>query len=73
MILRKRRLMPPMASGPYDVENVDQGRSITYKRVNNYWGKDLAVNRGQYNFDHIRHDMYRDENVTLEALKGRRL
>ncbi|NBX04102.1 MAG: ABC transporter substrate-binding protein [Alphaproteobacteria bacterium] len=60
----------PLASGPYKVESVDQGRSIIFSRVKNYWGKDIAVNRGQYNFDVIRYDMYRDENVALEAIKA---
>jgi len=64
----KTTLDAPLASGPYEVESVDQGRSIIYKRVKDYWGKDLAVNRGQYNFDAIRYDMYRDENVDLQAL-----
>src|SRR5690606_2735570 len=50
-------------------ESVDQGRSITYRRVKDYWAKDLPVNRGLYNFDIVRYDIYRDENVSLEALK----
>jgi microcin C transport system substrate-binding protein len=64
----KTTLDAPMSSGPYEVESVDQGRSITYKRVKNYWGQALPANRGQYNFDHMRYDMYRDENVDLQAL-----
>lgn len=67
----KSTLEPPLASGPYRIETVEAGKTIIYKRVENYWGKDLPVNRGQYNFDTIRFDMYRDENVTLEALKAR--
>ena len=66
----KTTLEAPLASGPYKVESVDQGRSIIFSRVKNYWGKDIAVNRGQYNFDVIRYDMYRDENVALEAIKA---
>ncbi len=66
----KTTLDAPMGSGPYDVESVDQGRTIIYKRVADYWAKDLPANRGQYNFDSIRIDMYRDENVTLEGLKA---
>lgn len=66
----KTTLDAPMGSGPYKVESVQQGRSITYKRAENYWAKDLPVNRGMYNFDTIRYDMYRDENVTLEGLKA---
>ncbi len=66
----KTTLEAPLGSGPYKVQSVDQGRSIIYARDPNYWGNDLAVNKGQYNFDTIRYDMYRDENVALEALKA---
>jgi microcin C transport system substrate-binding protein len=66
----KTTLTAPLGSGPYLVESVDQGRSIVYKRNKDYWGWNLPSMRGQYNFDTIRYDMYRDENVTLEALKG---
>lgn len=62
-------LEPPPGSGPYRVEQVDPGRSIVYERVKDYWGEKLPVNVGQNNFDRIRYDMYRDENVALEAFK----
>jgi len=60
----------PMGSGPYRVESVDPGRSITYRRDPDYWGKDLPVNRGQNNVDLIRFDYYRDATVAIEALKA---
>lgn len=66
----KTTLDPPLSSGPYRVEKMDPGRSITYQRVSDYWGKDLAVNRGRYNFDRIHIDYYRDATVALEALKA---
>ncbi len=66
----KTTLDAPMGSGPYVVDKVEQGRSITYKLVTDYWGRNLAVNKGLYNFATMRYDMYRDENVTLEALKA---
>ncbi|HEC90125.1 MAG TPA: ABC transporter substrate-binding protein, partial [Alphaproteobacteria bacterium] len=47
----KTTLTPPLGSGPYRVKAVDQGRSVTYERVADYWARDLAVNKGQYNFD----------------------
>ncbi len=61
-------LTPLLGSGPYEVESVEPGRSITYKRVKNWWGENLPVNKGRYNFDKIRTDYYRDANVVLEAL-----
>jgi len=60
---------PPLGSGPYVVGEVDPGRSITLKRDPNYWGRDLAVNRGFWNFDTLRFDYYRDVNSLMEAFK----
>ena len=63
----KPSLDVPLASGPYRINEVDPGRSFTRERVKDYWGKDLPVNRGRYNFDIIRADYYRDETVAYEA------
>ena len=63
-------LDPPLGSGPYRIESVDPGRSIVYRRDPDWWGRDLAVNRGQYNFDRIRYDYYRDADVMMEAFKA---
>lgn len=63
-------LEPPMGSGPYKVKTMVPGRSITLERDPNYWGRDLAVNRGRHNFGTIKYEYYRDENVQVEALKG---
>jgi microcin C transport system substrate-binding protein len=66
----KTTLDPPLGSGPYKIEAVDPGRSITYRRVPDYWAKDLPVNKGRYNVDVIRYDYYRDSTVALEAFKA---
>lgn len=66
----KTTLTPPLGSGPYKVKTLEAGRSITYERVKDYWGKDLPVNVGYYNADEIRIDYYRDEIVAVEALKA---
>jgi len=60
----------PVGSGPYKVAEVKPGRSIRLERDRNYWGKDLPINRGFYNFDTITVDYYRDNTVALEALKA---
>ena len=65
----KSTLEPPLGSGPYKIESFEAGRSITYKRIKDWWGQDLAVNRGQYNFDVIRYDYYRDSTISLQAFK----
>lgn len=59
---------PPLGSGPYQVERVDEGRSITYRRVEGHWGRDLGVYAGRWNFDRITYDYYRDRDIALEAL-----
>lgn len=63
-------LEPPLGSGPYKVRSVDPGRSMVFERVDDYWAKDLPVNRGLYNFDMIQVDYYKDAVVLLEALKA---
>jgi peptide/nickel transport system substrate-binding protein len=59
----------PVGSGPYTVSAVDPGTSVTFKRDPNYWGRDLAVNRGIYNFGEMRFEFYRDRNSMFEAFK----
>ena len=59
----------PLGSGPYQVDSLDPGRQIKYKRVEDYWAKDLPVNKGLYNFDTIIYDYYKDSNVLVEAVK----
>jgi len=49
--------MEPLGSGPYTVGAVKYGKSITYRRNPDYWGRDLAVNRGRFNFDLIKYDV----------------
>jgi microcin C transport system substrate-binding protein len=59
-----------MGSGPYKIKNVDFGRSIVYERRNDYWGKDMPLNKGHYLFDTVRYDYYRDNKVAMEAFKA---
>src|SRR4029077_8786709 len=62
-------LKPLIGSGPYLIAKVDAGRSVTLARNPTYWGRDLAVNKGQWNFDTLRFDYYRDTNAAFEAFK----
>ena len=66
----KTTLQAPLGSGPYRVESLEPGRSITYRRVKDYWAAALPVNVGRHNFDTIRYDYYRDDVVALEAFKA---
>ncbi|HEY5656481.1 MAG TPA: extracellular solute-binding protein, partial [Myxococcota bacterium] len=63
-------LEPPLGSGPYAVGDFEAGRYVAWKRRDDYWGRDLPVNRGRHNFDELRFDYYRDEDVAVEALKS---
>ena len=60
---------PLLGSGPYSVSNVRPGESVTFTREPDYWGRDLPINRGLWNFDTIRFDYYRDGNTYFEAFK----
>ena len=68
--ISKTTLEPPLGSGPYQIKAFEPGRKITYERVDDYWGKDLPVNKGLYNFDEIRYLYYRDADIALEAFKS---
>lgn len=63
-------LTPILGSGPYRVKSFEPNRYITYERVDDYWGADLPINKGRYNFGTIRYDFYRDTAVLLEAFKA---
>ncbi|MEH6491030.1 MAG: extracellular solute-binding protein [Halopseudomonas sp.] len=66
----KGSLDVPLGSGPYRIDQVRPGRSITFKRDPDYWAADLPVQRGFNNFDRVITDYYRDGSVTLEAFKA---
>ena len=66
----KTTLEPPLGSGPYKIKSFESGRSIIIERVKDYWGANLPVHRGNYNFDRIRFDYYRDQTIALEAFKA---
>jgi microcin C transport system substrate-binding protein len=66
----KTTLEPPLGSGPYRIKEVKPGRSIAYERVKDYWAKDLPVTKGQWNYDNIRFEYYRDETVAFESFKA---
>ena len=69
----KTTLEPPLGSGPYRIELFEAGRYIVQSRVDDYWGKDHPTRVGQYNFEKIRTDFYRDVTAIRLALKSGRL
>ena len=63
-------LEEPLGSGPYRLERVDTGRNVIYRRVDDYWAKDLPIMRGRLNFDRLRFEYYADYTAAFEAFKG---
>ena len=67
--LAAHTLEPPVSSGPYRIKQVKAGRYIEYERNLDYWARDLPLNRGRYNFDTVRYEVYRDATVAREAFR----
>ena len=57
----------PIGSGPYKIKEYEPNRFVLYERDPTYWGADLLSQKGLYNFDEIRYDVYRDTTVAVEA------
>ncbi|OUS23629.1 hypothetical protein A9Q99_26650 [Gammaproteobacteria bacterium 45_16_T64] len=64
-------LDPPLGSGPYKIASFNQGKDVTISRVEDYWAKDHPTRKGQFNYDSIRFEYYRDRTVALEAFKSK--
>ena len=63
-------LESPVGSGPYRVKSFKAGRTIEFERVDDYWGKNLSVNKGRFNFQKVIIEYFRDATVALEAFKS---
>ena len=63
-------LEPPLGSGPYQIREFEAGRFTIRERIEDYWGRDLAVRRGMQNFQTIRTDFFRDATPIRLALKA---
>jgi microcin C transport system substrate-binding protein len=63
-------LEPPLGSGAYRIERFDAGRSIVYRRVEDWWARDIPSVRGTQNFGAYRYEYFRDNTVALEAFKA---
>ena len=63
-------LESPIGSGPYRVKNFKAGRTIEFEKVDDYWGKNLPVNKGRFNFQKVIIEYFRDATVALEAFKS---
>lgn len=67
---QKTTLAIPLGSGPYRIAKVDPGKTIVYERVKNWWGENISVNKGMYNFDYIKFIYYKDKHAAFEGFKA---
>jgi microcin C transport system substrate-binding protein len=63
-------MVPPIGSGPYVIDSVNPGKSITYKRNPDYWATNHPTRKGMFNFDTITYKYFRDQIVAVEAFKA---
>lgn len=63
-------LTKPLGSGPYEVKDFKPGVYVTYARREDYWAKDLPVNKGRFNFGELRYEYFKDRGAEFEALKA---
>ncbi|MBR1122943.1 ABC transporter substrate-binding protein [Bradyrhizobium lablabi] len=61
----------PLGSGPYRVGKFEVNRYIEYERVKDWWGANLPVCRGYFNYDLVRYEFYRDRDVAFEGFTGK--
>ncbi|RAX52705.1 ABC transporter substrate-binding protein [Helicobacter sp. 16-1353] len=64
-------LLIPLGSGPYRIKDFEVGRKITYERIKDYWAINHPTRIGQFNFDEVSYEYYKDDNVALEAFKSK--
>ena len=68
--ITKSSMEKPVGSGPFQIKSFEPGRNIVYQRAANYWAKDLPVSKGQWNFDEVRHEYYKDRLPAFETFKN---
>ena len=68
--ISKTTVEPPLGSGPYRLKRAETGRLLEFELDEGYWGRDIPVNRGRYNFTRVKFDYFKDDGVMLEAHKS---
>lgn len=63
-------LIPPLGNGPYRIKSFKVGQEVVYERVKGWWGENLLVNKGRYNFDRIRYSYFKDGEIGFQAFKA---
>ncbi|WP_304210149.1 extracellular solute-binding protein [Helicobacter canis] len=66
----KSPLQIPLGSGAYTLARYEVGKLVEYKRDENYWARDLPSRKGQFNFNVVRYEYYRDDTAAMQAFLG---
>jgi microcin C transport system substrate-binding protein len=66
----KLRLVPPIASGPYEVSLSPKGQNVIYTRNPNYWGRNIPSRKGSFNFDRVVYKLYKDADTQVAAMRA---
>lgn len=61
---------PFLGTGPYVLKEVDIGRQVVYGKNPDWWGADLPINQGRFNFDEVRIEYFADTTAAFEAFKA---
>ncbi len=60
-------------TGPYQISDINRGKSITWSRKKNWWGKDMKYYKGRFNVDKIVYTVIRDHTTVFEYFKKNKL
>ena len=63
-------LEPMLGTGPYILDEIKVGKRLVYKLNEDYWGRDLPINKGRHNFKKIRYEYYADTTAAFEGFKA---
>ena len=60
---------PPLGSGPYKIGKFKMGKTVTWQRVEEYWGVNSPTQKGRYNFAQIHYSYFLEQTAIWEAFK----
>lgn len=64
------KLEKPIATGPYTIGRVIEGKNISFDKRADYWGNNIPVRRGFFNFGNINYKIYKDRDTQVAALRA---
>jgi len=58
----------PVVSGPYKIKDFKNGKYIIYERIPGWWGENIPITKGLYNFDKIKFVHYYNYDAIVDGL-----